>query len=430
MTQALLELARYLAGRHEPIMSAWRKAIRRDPSMTSGASLPRSQLNDHIPAVLDAFRARLVAAAAGAREAQGEHVQDAAAHGLQRWQQGYDLREVTREWGHFQLCVSDDLERFAASNPDLEREAMPIARRAWAEICTEGVTESVNQYFRLQQIEAEGQVRDLEAALSEVREMDRHRAELWREAAHDLRGNVGVVINATAGLTRQNLPETARERLITLLGRNVGSLQSLLEDVMSLARLQAGREQLAVKRFDAAALVKEVTGRMHGLVDERGLSLEVEGPAVLTVEGDAVKVQRIMQNLLLNAVKYTERGGVVVSYGDSRDNDDARWMLCVQDTGPGFAAGPGAPLAGAIESATDESRAVDVAAGPDSPQHQPVQAAPQRPALPVHQEHGEGIGLSIVKRLCELLNATIELDSVAGRGTTVRVLFPRAYGGE
>ena len=69
-------------------------------------------------------------------------------------------------------------------------------------------------------------------------------------------------------------------------------------------------------------------------------------------------------------------------------------------------------------------------AGDEAPQHaQPIQAARQ-PVLPVHQEHGEGIGLSIVKRLCELLNATIELDSVPRRGTTVRVLFPRAYGGE
>jgi len=101
----------------------------------------------------------------------------------------------------------------------------------------------------------------------------------------------------------------------------------------------------------------------------------------------------------------------------------------VKDTGPGFAAGPGAPLAGAIESATDESRAVDVAAGEGSAHAQPVQPSRQ-PALAVHQEHGEGIGLSIVKRLCELLNATIELDSIPERGTTVRVLFPRAYGGE
>jgi len=417
-----------MASRHEPIMAAWRKAVRRDPDMTSGASLPRSQLNDHIPAILDAFRTRLAAAEGDGRDAQDEHVEDAAAHGLQRWQQGYDLREVTREWGHLQLCVLDDLEQFATAHADLDRAAMAIARRSWVAICAEGVTESATQYFRLQQIEAEGQVRDLESALLEIREMDQQRAALWREAAHDLRGNVGVVINATAGLTRDNLPETARERLMHLLGRNVGSLQSLLEDVMSLARLQAGREQLAVKPFDAAALVKDVAGRMHGLLDERALSLEVQGPAVLTVEGDAVKVQRIAQNLLLNACKYTERGGVVVSYGDSRDNDPARWMLCVQDTGPGFAAGPGAPLAGAIEAATDEARAVDVAAGSEAPQHHPTSAPPRRLALPVHQEHGEGIGLSIVKRLCELLNATIELDSVPGRGTTVRVLFPRAYG--
>ena len=428
MIQSLLDLAQYLADRHEPIMAAWRKAIRRDPDMTSGAALPRSQLNDHIPAIVAAFRERLVAASARADNANDEHVDDAAAHGLQRWQQGYDLREVTRAWGHLQLCVIDELERFAASRAEVDGAAMQIARRAWAEICTESVTESANQYFRLQQIEAEGQLRDLEAALSELRESDQQRAQLWREAAHDLRGNVGGVLNATAGLTRQGLPDTARERLLELLGRNVGSLQSLLEDVMGLARLQAGREQLVIKPFNAATLIQEVAGRMRGLMDERGLSFEVEGPATLEVQGDPVKVQRITQNLLLNACRYTDRGGVVIRFGDSRDNDPGRWMVCVEDTGPGFAAGPGAPLAGAIETATDESRAVDVAAAAQSPDKARVDQAPRRAALPVHQEHGEGIGLSIVKRLCELLNATIELDSVPRRGTTVRVLFPREYG--
>ena len=49
-------------------------------------------------------------------------------------------------------------------------------------------------------------------------------------------------------------------------------------------------------------------------------------------------------------------------------------------------------------------------------------------ARPVNQEGGEGIGLSIVKRLCELLDASIELDSTLGEGTTVRVVFPRSYG--
>ena len=427
MDQPLRDLAQYLATRHDAILEAWRNSIKRDPTMTSGSALPRSQLNDHVPAILDAFRDRLVAPDIESGTMNAEHMDDAVAHGLQRWQQGYDLREVIREWGQLQLCVIDELDRFAASKTSTDVAAMAFARRLWATICTEGSTESASQYFHLQQIEAEGQVRDLESALAELRGMDQQRAQLWHEAAHDLRGNVGIVVNATAGLTHESLPHEARERLLTILTRNVGSLQTLLEDVMGLARLQAGREQLKIKVFDAAALIREVSDRLRPLIEERGLSISVDGPSTLTVDGDAVKVQRIAQNLLLNACKYTDQGGVAISYGDSRDNDAARWMLCIEDTGPGFAAGPGAPLAGAIEAATEESRAVEAAAANTATGQESSNQSSRPAPLPAHQEHGEGIGLSIVKRLCELLNATIELDSVPQRGTTVRVLFPRRY---
>ena len=143
-----------------------------------------------------------------------------------------------------------------------------------------------------------------------------------------------------------------------------------------------------------------------------------------------MKVQRIAQNLLLNGLKYTSRGGVTVSWGDSRQNDVHRWMLCVTDTGPGFHAGPGAPMAGALEEATQEARHVEETArtgvkgaadDPSSPDAAPVDARP------VHQERGEGIGLSIVKRLCELLDASIEMDSTPGEGTSLRIVFPRSY---
>ena len=60
-------------------MAAWRKAIKRDPAMTSGAALPRSQLDDHIPAIIDAFRDRLASAGAAKRRVDAEHVDDAAA---------------------------------------------------------------------------------------------------------------------------------------------------------------------------------------------------------------------------------------------------------------------------------------------------------------------------------------------------------------
>jgi signal transduction histidine kinase len=309
---------------------------------------------------------------------------------------------------------------------------MSAARRVWAELCTEGASESVSKYFDLQQIEAKGHVGDLAQALEQVRELERSRAELWRQAAHDLRGNVGVVMTAAAGLAAQGVAMAAGDKFLRILQKNLSSLQSPLEDVMDLARLQAGHEHRQVKAFDAAPLLRDLCERMQPLAEERGLFLKMEGPSTLPVEGDAVKTQRIAQNLLFNALKYTPSGGVTVSWGDSRQNDAHRWMLCVEDTGPGFHAGPGAPMAGALGDATEEARQVEETArtgikGTATPAEAPASDAAPVDDRPVHQEGGEGIGLSIVKRLCELLDATIEMDSVPGEGTSLRIVFPRHY---
>ena len=430
--EQLAALAAYLTARREAIMQAWRKAVERDPEMMTGASLPRAQLNDHVPELLDAYGEKLlVVTGRQLRAFEKTHKDDAAAHGLQRWQQGYDLREVSREWGRLQLCMADELEGYATAHPELDEGVMSTARRAWIEICTEGASESTSQYFHLQQIEAMGHVRDLEQAMEQVQTLEQQRGALWQEAAHDLRGNLGVVANATAILGMQNVPQQQRDDFVRVLDRNVSSLRALLEDVTSLARLQAGQERRQIKAFDAAAVLKELCERMQSLADERGLFLKLEGPSKLAVEGDAIKVQRIAQNLLLNGIKYTPVGGVTVSWGDSRQNDAQRWMLCVQDTGPGFHAGPGSPMAGALEEATEESRQVDHAARAGvtarttgTPTLPPASDSDRRA---IHQEQGEGIGLSIVKRLCELLDASVEMESSPGEGTTIRVLFPRGY---
>jgi len=430
--EQLSALASHLGARREAILRAWRKAIDRDPEMTTGASLPRAQLDDHIPALLDAYERRLrVLTVKGTAALKEENKEDASAHGLQRWQQGYDLREVTREWGKLQLCLADELESYASSHRDVDPSLVPTARRLWMELCTEGASESVAKYFQLQQIEAKGHVNDLGRALEQLRELERGRAELWRQAVHDLRGNVGVVMNVAAGLASQDVPIPARDKFLRMLQRNVSSLHSLIEDVMDLARLQAGHEHREVKAFDAAMVLRELCERMQPMAEERSLFLKADGPDTLPVEGDAVKTERIAQNLLLNALKYTSRGGVTVSWGDSRQNDVHRWMLCVEDTGPGFHAGPGAPMASALEEATEEARQVDATAraGAKGQQRANESSADATivDARPVHQERGEGIGLSIVKRLCELLDASMEMESTPGEGTSLRIVFPRRY---
>ena len=84
-----------------------------------------------------------------------------------------------------------------------------MARRLLVQLWGEGVSESTNRYLELREVEAAGQVRDLERALAEWKDEERHRTELWREAAHDLRGGMSILSNASFALDQ---PGIARGR--------------------------------------------------------------------------------------------------------------------------------------------------------------------------------------------------------------------------
>ena len=303
----LATLADHLRNRRDAVLSAWQGAVRRDPNLTGGDALPRAELLDHIPALLHAFEQSLRHVANEAlAEAAGST--PAASHGLQRWLQGYDLREVTRELGKLNGCIIFELDAYASAHPQVSSEALMRARQAWATLCCSAIEESVNQYFSLQQQEAEGQVKDLEKALEEIRALERQRGNLWREAAHDLRGNLSVVANVTIGLTRHGKEDSSREDFVRILMRNVTSLHQLLDDVTSLARLQAGREVRQIEPLDVTPLMQSLCESIRPVALQRGLYLKCDGPAGLAADGDAVKIRRIAQNLILNAVKYPFRG--------------------------------------------------------------------------------------------------------------------------
>lgn len=435
LSEQLAALAEHLNARRDILLQTWRRAAMEDSDLNSAWTLSRAQFNDHIPEVLDALERKLSARRRAERlEAAQEQKEGAAGHGLHRWQQGYNQREVMREWGHLHLCLVDELESYAANHRDLEHEVMPIARRTLAQLCSEGVVESAAQYARLQQTEAAGRVRDLEEALEQLRELERERAEMLREATHDLRGNLGIVHNATALLKHDGVPELQRAHFVTILQKGVSSLHALLNDLNSLARLEAGHEQRKMEAFDAAELIRDLCANLQPLATERRLFLKMEGPVSLSVEGDAVKVQRIVQNLLLNALKYTERGGVKVKWDDAGRDGVERWTVCVQDTGPGFQNGDVTPLARALKQATEGAHEVEEQAEEAGERIEYAEPAPTLASQSNHKNSrhfaGEGIGLSIVKRLCELLDASLELETAQGAGTTFRVTFPRSYNTE
>jgi signal transduction histidine kinase len=424
-------LAAHLGERREAILQQWRKATENAVELTIASSLTRVQFNDHIPGVLDAFALRLRAwPGVESTSAQQNEKEQVTEHGLQRWQQGYQLRELTREWGHLQMAVMEELEAYALDHPLLEPAVMPTARRAWAQLCWDGISDSATQYWRLHQAEANGHVHELEQALTTLSDLDQARALAWREAAHDLKGSMSVVTVASSVLDGREVSESQRQEFSYLLQRGVTSLHDMLNDLMSLARLDAGLEHRKVAAFDAGVLLTDFCETSLALAEARGLYLKMSGPDSLQVHGDRAKVQRILQNLLLNALKYTQSGGVTVIWGAGKSQDTQEWMFCVQDTGPGLDAGPGAPLARQLYEATqtahaaEDLHALELTAGD-------MATAPTLPAqsttLPASQLPGEGVGLSIVKRLCELLDASLELETSPGKGSTFRVVLPMRY---
>jgi len=428
MQTELKLLGTHLSGRRDAILRAWQGAITRDPKLTTGDALPRVQLLDHIPAILGIFLHQLGSAAGHSASenpvtsAEQAAEEPASAHGLQRWRQGYDLREVTRELGKLNECVIAELDSYAEAHSQVSHAATAAARRIWSALASTAVEQSVGQYFELEKREATGHLQDLETALDEVKRLEEQRAELWRQAAHDLRGNLGVVANATVALTHKSLQESSRDDFVRILMRNVTSLHHLLADVTSLARLQAGQEQRRIEPLDVSPIMQQLCEGIRPLAQQHHLFLRCDGPAGFATEGDAIKIRRIAQNLVLNAVKFTREGGITVSWGDSDANDPKRWMLVIQDTGPGLPVSGSAPLAIALAS---KPRTSGTAGGSTpSPAGDEVKDAsghaPNEPA-------GEGIGLSIVKRLCDMLNATVEVKSEPGVGTTFQICFPRQY---
>lgn len=416
----------HLATRFDAILQAARIAADQDPEQTTVSSLTRAQFNDHIPIVLDAFARKLQSIPRTRSEAtaDAQRNQQEVKHGLHRWQQGYRLRELLHEWGHLHHCLFNELETFAATHPEIDRATVAEANRQLISLVNEAVSQSTGQYARLQQDEAAGHLRDLQRALAEMKEWERRRAELIHQAVHDLRGNVQSVSSVAEVLREADIPDVERVLFVDMLQQGAEAVSTMMGGLMDLARLEAGQEERVIAPFDASALIAEFCATNQPVARKKNLTLKVEGAVTLPVEGDAGKIRRILQNLVLNAIKYTESGGVIVSVGEEGSGN---WWLKIEDTGPGLLAGPGSPMAGDLKEATASARESDKNAAKGESSHVLPASANGPVRTPMCQQSGEGIGLSIVKRLCELLDASLELASSAESGTTFRIVFPRTY---
>lgn len=397
----------------QAILALWRARVEADPMIENSPRLSRSQFYDHIPDVLQAFAERLlhhpIADEQRRRESEMAHQ-----HARHRWQQGYSLKSLLHEWGDLNLVVLEALDEIALKSASNEVATFSRARLEWAEMVSANLSEGAAAYNELLQAEALARVRELEDAFKHAQEFERNRGELLRQTSHDLRGNLSKVVHASELLQTTQISSDERSQVTEILRGGVRSLSQMLGDLLVMSRLEAGKETPQIAPFDAAALLRDLAESSRVLAMQKGLELRSEGPDELLVLGDASKVSRIAQNLLLNALTYTAEGHITLRW---ERRDERQWSFEVCDTGPGLSAG--GLLAARMKQATQEARAVE----DEATSHRAV------PLDGTGELNGEGIGLSIVRRLCELLDATLELDSIATEGTRFRVVLPVSYAG-
>jgi len=247
---------------------------------------------------------------------------------------------------------------------------------------------------------------ELVQTLDSMREHIRQRGEFLRATSHDLRGSFGVIAGAASLLDKTDTAEE-RTEMLSMLQRNLRRVTQMLTQLLDYSRLEAGQEQFQDGLFDAAVALRELISGLQPMAVEQQLYLQGIGPDTLTVEGDAVKFGRIAQNLILNALKYTRSGGVQVSW--TPDEATNTWTFVVSDTGPGLPAALVTMLNNPFNTETEQSLAAN-----------DIQ-------LSESTATGEGIGLFIVKRLCNLLGSKVHVTSEPGKGTLIQINLPLAY---
>jgi len=239
----------------------------------------------------------------------------------------------------------------------------------------------------------------LHLARDQAEEARRLKQQFAQTISHELRTPLNLIVGFSELMVESPeyyggaLPAPYR-RDLSIVQRNARHLQALVNDVLDLARIDAAQMSVVIEQVKPADLAENAVAIVRSLVESRGLYLRTEvEPGLPSLQVDATRIRQVLVNLLNNAARFTDQGGITLSVARA----DGSITFAVTDTGVGIAADD-------IPKVFEEFRQVD--------------------DVPRRRHQGAGLGLAISRRFVEMHGGHISVDSVVGQGSTFHFDLP------
>jgi signal transduction histidine kinase/CheY-like chemotaxis protein len=250
------------------------------------------------------------------------------------------------------------------------------------------------------EIQVEKRTKELQLAKDEAEAANRTKSIFLASMSHELRTPLNAILGFSGMLSREQNTTPDQQEKLSIINRSGQHLLTMISDVLDLSKIEAESVELHEKPFDLVALMKEISVMIQSRATEKRLSVAVEANTADAphVKADEGKLRQILTNLLGNAVKFTDEGGVTIrSVTESIPEEPKRCHIVieVEDTGPGI----------------DPARQTQI--------FEPFVQGAEEPV-----RKGTGLGLSICKKYAEFMGGTIELESEVGKGALFRVRLP------
>jgi PAS domain S-box-containing protein len=231
-------------------------------------------------------------------------------------------------------------------------------------------------------------------AMADAEAANRAKSDFLATMSHEIRTPLNGVLGMARAMAGDELTPAQRERL-EIVRQSGESLLSLLNDVLDLSKVEAGKLELDVEPFDIGDLARAAHATFAGVAQAKGLALDltIAPRACGRYLGDAARVRQVLANLISNALKFTEKGGAAIAIDRTRRG----LVIRVSDSGIGIPADRIGRLFHKFEQAD---------------------------ASTTRKFGGTGLGLAICRELAELMGGKITAGSKPGQGTTFTVALP------